>query len=427
MPSMRITGNMSTRRYLRGIEQNLYQKNKTEEKITNNRKYTRASQSPIEAVKALKTRKALAEVITYQENLRDAGAIYDTAESAVRQISGILQTVYEKLIQGASGTYDVKDDKQIIAEEIEAHADEMVRTMNLIVADRRIFGGVNDTSLAFRIESGEVYFNGTPVNLHSDPEMFPDGKTSYMDAGMGMDFLNKYDIDPQTVIPVTFNGAKILGCGLDGQKFDLKLDEVDHTVATAKYSLYVTIGKEKQRIEFEAGADKDDLIANINGALDKSFGSMVKMTDQGLFVGDKAFGELSVYDDPDALKNGQPGIVRATPTGYPNNIIQLALDAAKCMRTGDDEQTAYYADLLFAAQSSLSLSIAKIGSDQSFIEFNQTRLDDTILGLEEMQNNLEFPDLAEESTNWKMFEAIYNATLQISSSVVPMSIFGFMR
>ncbi|MDR0197152.1 MAG: hypothetical protein LBI36_02895, partial [Oscillospiraceae bacterium] len=65
MSSMRITGSSVLRRYVHNLERNFYDKNKTESKIINNRRYTRASQSPMEAVKALKVRKALAEIETY--------------------------------------------------------------------------------------------------------------------------------------------------------------------------------------------------------------------------------------------------------------------------------------------------------------------------------------------------------------------------
>jgi len=430
MPSMRITNSIANRRYISGLERNFYKKNETENKIINNRKYTRASQSPMEAVSALKVRKAMAEIETYQSNLSDAADIYNSAESAVRQISGIIQNVYEKLIQGASGTYDVKTDKQIIAEEIDAMGEEMVRTMNLIVADRRIFGGVNDSTLAFKIDAGCVFFNNTPVNRYSDPSLFPDGKTSYIDAGMGMTFLDEYNIDPQTVIPVTFNGAQILGCGLDSQKYSLNLNQIDFSTLPAggvTHSIIVTLGNEKKKIDFNVDVDEPTTLDNLSEALTSVFGDSVSINSDGVFTWPKNLGELSVYSDPDALKAGQPDIITATPYGYPKNIIQLTLDAAKCLRSGDDDQTALYADLLFAAQSSLSLSIAKIGSDQSFIEFNQERLEGNILSLKERQNNLEFPDLAEESTNWKMFEMIYNASLQLSSSTIPMSIFSFMR
>lgn len=445
MPSMRITNSIANRRYIGGLERNFKRKNDTENKIINNRKYTRASQSPMEAVSALKVRKAMAETESYLNVLSDAADIYNSAESAVRQISDIIHNVYEKLIQGASGTYSVQDDKQIIAEEIDAMGEEMVRTMNLIVADRRIFGGVNDSSLAFKIDGGAVYFNGVPVNRFSDPSMFPDGKTSYIDAGMGMQFLNSYDIDSQTVIPVTFNGAQILGCGLDSQNFNVDWNWLKNGDT---YKIKVLYGGEVKDISFTAGAmlagppptldatatpeaHQAATVQSLNAALQSAFGidpddgsAYVKVTADGLFYAKPGIGEFSVYSEV----SGQENVISAVPSfKFPKNIIQLTLDAAKCMRSGDDEKTAWYADMLFKAQSNLSLSIAKIGSDQSFIEFNQERLQGNLLSLKDRQNTLEYPDLAEESTNWKMFEMIYNAALQLSSSTIPMSIFSFMR
>lgn len=428
---MRVTSSMVNRRYLNHLQRNFAAKNETENKLTSNRKYIRASQSPMDAAKALKVRKALAEVQTYEDNLRDAGEIYNTAENAVRQISDILHTVYEKLIQAANGTYDAKSDKQIIAEEIDSHAEEMVRTMNLVVADRRIFGGVNNTSLAYKIENSTVYYNDEPVNRYSDPALFPDGKTSYIDAGMGMTFLNKYDVDPQTVIPVTFNGAQILGCGYNTSADTLYSVKFDGLTEGSEYSVTVSLGNVKQNIKFTAGTSvnpdpelarqerNEATLKSINDELKRVFGDTVSVGEDGYFTSTGKYGELAVYTKTE-------NVIGATST-YPNNLIQLALDAAKCARSGDDERTAYYADLIFKAQSHLSLSIAKIGSDQSFVEFNQERLENNVLSLKERQNVLEFTELDVESTNWKMYEMIYNATLQMCTTVTPMTIFSFMK
>ncbi|MDR0223138.1 MAG: hypothetical protein LBI38_06370 [Oscillospiraceae bacterium] len=490
MAGMRITGSTVIRRYVSNLERNFYDKNKTENKIINNRKFTRASQNPMEAVKALKVRKAMAEIDTYQKNLDTAAGIYDSAENAVRQISGIIATVHEKLIQGAHGTYDVKTDKQIIAQEIEALADEMVRLMNLIVADRRIFGGVNNTDLAYELKDGSVFYNGVSVNQFTDPSMFPDGAYSYIDVGMGMRFLEGgYDVDPQTAIPVTFNGAEILGSGFDGKKYSVNFENISYgtwkeyfnqekhrafvlaypgvpatqaaldawdwsgyggyadaaameaaaasnptlqadyenfrdEMADKDYSFIVSLGKMREVITVKPGADASETVQNLNDALYEKFGDAIEVTANGLWTTTALGMELAVRDNP--AYYGQSAVYDV-PSGYPKNIIQLTLDAAKACRSGDGDETALYADLVFASNSFLSLSIAKIGSEQKFIEFNQERLQNNVLSLKEQQNLLEFPDLSEESTNWKMLEMIYNASLQMSTSTIPMSIFSFMR
>ncbi len=58
---------------------------------------------------------------------------------------------------------------------------------------------------------------------------------------------------------------------------------------------------------------------------------------------------------------------------------------------------------------------------------NTPFLEVDITNLKDQQNSLEFVDLGEEMTRQKMLEMVYNATLQMSAAVTPMSIFNFMR
>ena len=87
---------------------------------------------------------------------------------------------------------------------------------------------------------------------------------------------------------------------------------------------------------------------------------------------------------------------------------------------------ARYADLIYAAQSPLSVAIAELGTNDQFIEFNETRIENTLLNLSDKQNDLEITDLPSEITNYKVLETIYNATLQMGAQMIPMSIFNYI-
>jgi flagellar hook-associated protein 3 FlgL len=343
---------MVNRRFVDRLQTNFARKNESEQRIISQRRFTRASQNPLDAARALRTRRTISEVETYKQNLGTATGIYDVAESNVRQISDILATLHERLIRGATDTY-TPEQKRIIAVEVEQLAEQMVSLMNVTVAGRQIFGGVNNTVQPYRIDldTRTVYYNGVPVNDFSDHTAFPDSRTSYLDVGLGMRWLDEHTIDPQTAIPVTFNGAQILGSGTS-----------------------VTTRRTVPR---------------------------------------------------DGLPNEFPNFVHS------NNLIQLTLDAAATLRGRADgvpsSLTSVYADLVFEAQGFLSFSIARIGSEQAFIDFNKDRMLNLDLSLAEQQNTLEFIDMGEETTRWKMLEMIYNATLQMSASTVPMSIFSFIR
>ena len=113
--------------------------------------------------------------------------------------------------------------------------------------------------------------------------------------------------------------------------------------------------------------------------------------------------------------------------GYANNIMQLILDSAKLLREGDQDMVARYADLLYASQSNLSIAIADLGTNSKFIEFSQDRLEDVLINLKSKQNDIESTDLPSEITRWKVLESVYNASLQMGSSVLSQTIFNYIN
>ena len=68
-----------------------------------------------------------------------------------------------------------------------------------------------------------------------------------------------------------------------------------------------------------------------------------------------------------------------------------------------------------------------MGCNEEYIDFNISRIDTRMLNLKERQKNLEATDLESEITLMKTYEALYNATLQMSSTVVPNSIFNYIK
>lgn len=464
---MRITGSTISRRYLHNLERNLSNKNDSENKVSSAKQYTRASQNPINAAKALKVRKSLSEIEGYQDNLNTAASIYEVAESSVMKISELIQSTYEKLIYGANGTQSDTEDI-IIGETIKTYADEMLRLMNVAVADRNIFGGIANISMPYTMDGDNVLYHGTPVNDFQSPESFKYSGTSYTDIGIGMvtkEIPNPYDankqldpsefydpysgqpyplggtrINPQSALPVTFNGAAILGCGVSGKKIEIDLKAIEEW---QEYRLDIAISKDKANvntatIKFYGGETEEETIDNINNAIYQAFHYQpTEVTKDGLFLNKQpGLSGLSIISTPQPADGDTAAIapestwavapVTSENTGYANNIIQLTIDAANILMSHDKLGAAQYADALFAVQTNLSLAIADIGNKEEFIEFNQSRLVNNTFSLKSIQNDMEATDLGEEITKWKSLEAIFNATLQMSASTLPMSIFNFM-
>lgn len=262
---MRIANATITRNYVRNLEKNYGLKYGSEQKIQSQRQFEQASECPAQAAAAMRVRKAIANLNNYQYNLKTADTIYSEAESSMMAISEIIQLTYEKCIEAANGTSaDVHthapDQLEMIATNVEEYADEIVRLMNTTVADRRIYGGINNDYKAFAIENGMVTFNGVAVDSYSDPEMFPDGFSSYCDIGLGMTLVETGYVD--------------IASAKDG----------------VNYSFSVSVDGDTSFgvINFQGGPDADTTRGEIQAALNDRFGvNKVVLNNDGTFSSTK--------------------------------------------------------------------------------------------------------------------------------------------
>lgn len=188
------------------------------------------------------------------------------------------------------------------------------------------------------------------------------------------------------------------------------------------YSVKVVVGNKVENISFTAGADETASIANLQAALDSAFGAgkVTVNTDGTIDAGDKAVSVANNTSDPDSAYFEREKI-------FSNNYIQLTLDAARALRNGDIEYANACIDRIVTANEKLLVEIADLGCNEDFIDFNLERITTREYNLAERQNDLEASNPEEMITLWKQYEAYYNACLQMSSSVIPNSIFNYMK
>ncbi|MCL2696758.1 MAG: hypothetical protein FWE74_01600 [Oscillospiraceae bacterium] len=429
---MRIAGGTILRRYMHNLERNMDNKNREENKLYSGRGFNRASENPIVAARALRVRKAISDINIYQDNLKTANMIYENAESSVMKVSALIQSTYEHLIKGAHGSLN-SDDAGIVAESIDKFAEEMVQLMNIVVADRRIFGGVNNANRAFSISdspTGKIaYYHGVALNRHQDPTLYPYSGVSYADIGIGLGMGRDGRIDPQSAIPITFNGAKILGSGLDNKTTVINLD----TLEDGDYSLDVSVGANRRTITFTIppASTVEQKATIINNALGAAFSNQISIGAESGLINNHVAGnpEITIVNTP--LEGGGPLFAQATildsASGFSSNVIQLVLDSAQALRNDDRLLAAQFADALFALQTNVSLTLAEIGNMQEFIEFNLERTTNNMMSLLEQQKDLEASKPEEQITMIKVLEALFGAQLQMGANLIPMSIFNFIN
>lgn len=520
---MRITNSTILRGYNRNLNRLSNAKNASENKILTGRSFSRASEAPLAAAKALNVRKSLYDAAQYKENLEVADKFYTEAETSMLQVSDQLAGIRETIIAAVNSSKDKATDLNIYAQQLQTKANELVSIFNTDTAGRVIFGGESNNPMPFEIEENggnyTVTYHGVPVNAYDDSGSFPYSKDVYIDIGLGLQIdEDTREVDPQSALRVSFNGAKVTGCGTEDGRADIDLSSV---LNGKNYCIDVYAENVKKTIEFKGGSNEAATVANIQAALDKAYkdtGISPTISDTGVIssyngtvqimnnrnadpkkVASLTYENISGYSNKYKLDlssgisgeeyslnitlDGTKKTVSFTSTGdesadkkalqqaidkafkgcsvsiddkgiisaeghditvsgiassdgksvpyereytYSNNYIQLTLDAAKALRDGNIEYANGCIDRIVSASENILVEIADMGSNEEFIEFSTSRLETRELNLSERQKTLEATNLEEEITLMKTYEALYNACLQMSSSVVPNSIFNYI-
>lgn len=259
---MRVTNNITTRQFLRNNRKTLTSMLKSQNRITTQRRFNRVSEDSIAGSKAMTIRRQLRDLDIYEDNLSTSKELFAAAETNLYTIAhDVYINLEEKLVAAVNSTYD-DFDLDIIATEVENLAQHMVDTMNVDFAERQIFGGTSNGKTPYTVskfavdENGNlkvdangnnipvtddsephksiVMFNGVPINQSTDPDSYPGGKNGiYVDIGLGIKYNDNYEVDPQTALDISLNGAEIMGCGTDDNGYSRNLIQLTFDAAEA--------------------------------------------------------------------------------------------------------------------------------------------------------------------------------------------------
>ena len=224
---MRITNNMVTRNYTKGLHTNLSRLSTYNQQIISGRRFNVMSEDTASGVRAMQTRRSLARIESYRNNAKDTNITFAAAETTMLNISNINHTVTSKYVNGITGTMGAEE-REIIANELDKLRDEMVSCANGQFADRYLFGGTNVNSAPFALDktTGMLTYNGVDVmSITKTHELFQDA--SYVDIGLGLNFKdtgNPQQVNPNSAFKNSFVGLDFLGTGSDN--LILKLGEM---------------------------------------------------------------------------------------------------------------------------------------------------------------------------------------------------------
>lgn len=533
---MRITQSYTDRKYLKNNNRVLTNQTHSMQKIWSQMDYFRASENSINASKAMVVRKSLQDIGMYQANLKSSQGLYKAAEKDLYTIANkIYIEASTKLDQACNGTYS-QSELDDIALDLDHFAEQALTTMNGDYAERKIFGGTNNSSPAFatlKEDDGitdkldpvtghkivtyngiiveDISSNGKYYRNRTDKDAYDAAVAVGDDTVMRVAYDRGYDteIDKATYDGIAANDPESVRDEMrevkteitkaeyeadpanpafseedgkyfkteeqhkyyqtnyryftreaatkddyDKSNFDgtiaketVEVDRIDETTynaldpdAQAEYTeitddagntvyiktedkyyklytekvpgtdpIYVDVGlgiKYNKDGEVQIGTAID---INMNGA---------KITGTGFRTNEKVINSKYIESDPFSEKSYD--------MQFSNNFVQLLYDAADALRGGDISRANATIDLLNNANNGILTEITSLGAEQRATEFYLDKDEEYETTLKERQNEVEGVDMETEITNLDAMEAAYNALLQLSSRVLPKSIFDFI-
>ena len=260
--------------------------------------------------------------------------------------------------------------------------------------------------------------------------IFPGSKPIYVDIGLGIKYDENYEVDPQTALDISLNGAAITGSGVsfseewvknnievgeDGKR-RVKDTEIYVTAEKAMKEYGVKTVEELEALGIETKVEHRVVDSESKTHLEEADVTLYKVVTKNLSgIFSNNLMQLT-FDASAALKDG----------GYNSTTTNFDYDKTQNTTNGDQAYINGVIDRANLANRGVLTSITTLGSKQSSIEFYETKMDSYEYNLDERQNLVEGTDMYEEISNYWNIKAAYEAWLKIGTQVIPNSIFNFI-
>ncbi|HHW57520.1 MAG TPA: flagellar hook-associated protein FlgL [Clostridia bacterium] len=145
---MRVTDNMLITNFLNNYNNNLLRLQKNQDMLSSGKRMSRPSDDPVAVATSLRIRTDMARNDAYTKNADDAKSWLEITDSALSQLSELLQKTRELAVEGANGTLTAEDMQKIANEIVQLKA-QMVQVGNTQYNGRYIFAGFKTTTKPF--------------------------------------------------------------------------------------------------------------------------------------------------------------------------------------------------------------------------------------------------------------------------------------
>ena len=371
--------------------------NKLTAQLTSGSKVVELTDDPIASINILNTNKQLGQIETFEQNVGMASAELSALDDLLDLANGYLSTAWDKAVQANNQTYSAGSLKALKVE-----IDEITKTMvdlaNTEYNDNYIFSGANTKTLTYTInENGEIIYNGT--SQHNP------------------DYVRQTEVADGVFEVINTTGDKVFGWYKEGQA----------TTTDGEKIFLDTNGKEV--VEKEV-IKKDDGAGNITYEYPDGTpfpGTNADLTEKADGSGYLAYvyADNTIYagkkDDLEE-KGDYSGVLGALKCL--SNSIQKVLDGNEV--EGYEEMNATL-DMFAKSLNDITTEQTKFGGVANRLEMTTSTLETSTENLTAYLSQVKDIDYPSAITQWMNAQYAYQASMQIASASMNMSLLNYIQ
>lgn len=463
---MRITNNMMVANTVRNLNSNLERLSKAQQQISSENKISLPSDDPVVATKAITYRSYVAQTEQYQNNVESAQSWQDTTDDALSDLSDVVKSLRELVVQASSDT-NTTSDLADIKTQVESLQESAVDILNTSYAGRYIFGGYETSEEPYSVVStsvgDKVTYKGDYLSIgaamdaslsDSDITNFCTSNTAYDSSSA--DESIKYNIDFGTSVTVNTEGQDVTGSGLDSlfDTFSKVLLGLDGDTSYKTYGEISGITTGTYAAADLSGINDDTtLTVTVNGTdytIDndtlQTLSASSTITDTADLLGNAVDDDGNKLSSVVAITNDGSGITMTSLSAENTSSIKITVEGTSAanvesvfgltsdVTTGTSAKgvtttTFELTDLLDDIDSNLNtISTAQttLGSRMDYVDTVSERLATQKTNYKSLMSDNENVDVAEAYTEYTSAESVYDAALSVGASVIQKTLVDYL-
>lgn len=456
---MRVAQRMISRNYRRQVNSALKKQADTLERSESGLAFKNLSDDVAAGSRAMHLQEERYQANQQLENTKDLIAEMKSVDSNMDSIHSVLQKLQERILMGMSEDYGASA-REVISKEVASKKEQLLQFVNNQFGGKYLFAGTNNSAQPFTENAdGKLAFNGIPVeDIYKNTT---DGKYYYEKDGI---VIGDYK--------VIEGGASASG----GKTYvDGKGKVLFETDAAGKYTAFTTNGVTYRKdingdykssstatiyrddgdgLNFTANPASEPKVGLISPAASPATKVPVVVPNSGDTYADIGLG-LKISSDMDADPRtafkisfsgltlmGYGGddavtpIIGAKGTEVAGNVYDLLTQIENALYSkpnGNDPGGAFDKaglDDMFTQLVNLTdkvgMTRTDLGNRMEYLELTESRLEDDIQDMTNLETDLISSDPAQEAIKMKECEYVWLAVMQLGSKVLPASLLDFI-